>query len=274
VTAPVFFTELGAALRGGTVVALTGQEAHHGAEAFRLRLGEVIDVVNGAGLRATGTVVVVQTGLVEVVVDQVVAENPPLRPITLVQALAKHKRDEQAVSQAVELGIDRIIPWQAERSVVRWPAAKAEAGRERWAALVLAAAKVARRAYLPPVEPLATTDQLLSRLAWSAPSGKAGIDPGGANNDLAEGPGQAVVVLHESASLSLPDWYANWAESEKPGAGIVLLVGPEGGITETEVTAFRSELGAAVVGLGPNVLRSSTAGPAALAALSALLGRW
>jgi len=270
VTAPVFFTDLGAALCGGTVVALSREEAHHAAGAFRLRCGEVIDVVNGAGLRATGTVVVVQPGRVEVAVQQVLAEDPPARAFTLVQALAKHKRDEQAITAAVELGVDRIIPWQADRSVVRWPASRAEAGQERWAGLAKAAAKVARRAYLPPVEPLANTDQLLSRLAQAQPvaQGASGqLEP--SSQTTAQ-----VVVLHETASQGLPDWYAHWSRQAQPSAGIVLIVGPEGGISDTEVASMQDQLSAAVIGLGPNVLRSSTAGPAALAALCALSGRW
>jgi len=297
VTAPVFFTDLGAPLTGGTVVVLSGDEAHHAAAAFRVSPGEVIEVVNGSGLRAIGTAMAVTANRVEVAVDRVVTETPPARAITLVQALAKHKRDEQAVSQAVELGVDRIIPWQAERSVVRWPPAKAGAGRARWAALAKSAAKVARRAFLPPVEPLATTNQLISRLA-TQPTGQPASQPTGLGTcqqpepptvfqagqgqpdeperagEPKAAPGQAVVVLHEDASQSLPAWYAQWSASAEPSTGIVLLVGPEGGIDDLEIEALQEGLGAAIVGLGPFVLRSSTAGPAALAALSALTGRW
>ncbi|MCL1898793.1 MAG: 16S rRNA (uracil(1498)-N(3))-methyltransferase [Micrococcales bacterium] len=252
-TAPVFFSELGAQLSAGDVVTLDGAEGHHAASVFRLRSGEVVDVVNGAGLRASATVGEVGVGRVDLVVAEVKLEAPPVTPITLVQALAKQKRDELALTAAVELGVDRLIPWQAERSVVRRSAKSAHLGFERWSALARAAAKVSRRAYLPSVEPVVTTSQLVGRLA-----------------EL----GGAVVVLHEEAPVSLPAWYANWSLNAKPGDGIVLVVGPEGGISSAEVVACQSELSAQVVGLGPNVLRSSTAGPAALAVLAALLGRW
>ncbi|MCL1898040.1 MAG: 16S rRNA (uracil(1498)-N(3))-methyltransferase, partial [Micrococcales bacterium] len=251
-TEPVFLTVLGAQLGAGQLVVLEGSEGHHGAKAFRLRAGEVIDVVNGAGLRARATVEVTGESKVQVLVDQVTHEPPPRWPIWLVQALVKHKRDEQAISAAVELGVDRIIPWQADRSVVRWPPERAAAGQARWAALAKAATKVARRAYLPPVEPVATTDQLIQRLAG-----------GGAQ-------AVTVVVLHEAASQSLPSWYQTWrakaqARVETP---LVVMVGPEGGISEAELEALEIQLGAAKVTIGPNVLRSSTAGPAAIAALS------
>ena len=255
------------------MVLLSGEEAHHAATAFRLAPGEVIDVVNGAGLRATGTVAAVAANRVEVAVERVVAEARPVRAITLVQALAKHKRDEQAVSQAVELGVDRIIPWQADRSVVRWPPAKAEAGQTRWASLAKSAAKVARRAYLPPVEAMVTTAQLISQLAVIQPTDQTSVRQG-TGHGLNRSASQAVVVLHEAASQSLPAWYARWSGQAESSAGIVLVVGPEGGITDAEVATFETTLGAAVVSLGANVLRSSTAGPAALAALSALTGRW
>ena len=300
-TEPVFFTTPEAKLRPGQVVRLDGDEGHHAADSFRLRPGEVIDLVNGLGGRASGTVQAVAAGQVDVRINAVNNELPPAQPIWLVQGLAKHKRDEQAVSAAVELGVDRVIPWQAERSVVRWPTGRAEANQARWAALVKAATKVARRAYLPPVEPLVTTSQLIDRFAsaqtssepqlaaettgWPTllPTAVPAVPAVPAESTFAP-MGQAagfdralvptVLVLHEAANLGLVQWFDNWQAASKPNSVLVLVVGPEGGISQAELSAFQQHLKAEMVNLGRNVLRSSTAGPAAIAALCALTGRW
>jgi len=252
VTDAVFLTAQGADLVPGQVVELDQAEAHHAGAAFRARPGETVEVVNGSGLRGQGVVEAVDGGRVAVAIGQVVAEPPPAVELTLVQALAKHKRDEQAITAATELGIDRVVPWQAERSVVRWQNAdKAEVGRARWQALVRAASKVARRAYLPPVEPLVIEAGLVKVLSAL---------------------GGTTLVLHESAQIPLTAWAASWTTS--PSHRINLVVGPEGGLSNGEVEILGALAGSQVVRLGPNVLRTSTAGPAALAVVCALVGRF
>jgi 16S rRNA (uracil1498-N3)-methyltransferase len=162
----------------------------------------------------------------------------------LVQALAKGDRDELAVQAATELGVDEIVPWQASRSVSRWDAAKSEKGRARWAAIVREAAKQAHRAWLPDVAAIVTTKQLASRAADST-----------------------VLVLEPTAETPLTSVALTGDED------IVLVVGPEGGIAADEL-AMLAEAGAVPVRLGDTVLRTSTAGPAALAVVSAALRRW
>ena len=146
---------------------------------------------------------------------------------------------------ATELGVDEIVPWQAARSVSRWDSAKAQKGRARWATIVREAAKQAHRAWLPEVSPLETTADLARRAAASR-----------------------VLILEPSADQALTA-----LQFTADGGDIVLVVGPEGGIAPEELEALGAA-GATRVRLGETVLRTSTAGPAALAVVSAALGRW
>jgi len=228
----------------GAAVTLTGAEAHHAAAVRRVRVGEEITVGDGAGAWLTGTCESVAPR--EVVVRITARDDvPPAVPrLVLVQALAKGDRDELAVQAAAELGADEIVPWQASRSVSRWDAAKTEKGRTRWAGIVREAAKQAHRAWVPDVAPVVTTTQLAAR------TGSADV-----------------LVLEPTADerLSIVPLSAD--------RDIVLIVGPEGGIAPGELEVLATA-GARLVRLGTTVLRTSTAGPAALAVMATRLGRW
>jgi 16S rRNA (uracil1498-N3)-methyltransferase len=228
----------------GDAVTLTGPEAHHAAAVRRVRVGEEVTVGDGRGTWLSGRCEAVSPR--EVVVRITAREDVPApRPrIVLAQALAKGDRDELAVQAATELGVDEIVPWQAARSVSRWDAAKAEKGRARWASIVREAAKQAHRAWIPEVAPLETTASLAARAAASR-----------------------VLVLEPTAELRLT------ALALDSSRDVVLVVGPEGGVAPEELEAFRSA-GAEPARLGETVLRTSTAGPAALAVVSAALHRW
>ena len=245
-TAPLFLLAPGALAeaRVGADVVLDGAEGHHAVSVHRLRVGEVVLVGDGAGVRVSAEVVGVErhTLLTRVIEVQV---RPPADPrFVLVQALAKGDRDEQAIEAATELGVDAVVPWQASRSVVQWRADKVARGQARWESIVVAAAKQSRRFQVPQVRPLARTADVARLLA-----------------DAALG-----IVLHEEADRPL-------ASVELPPTGeIVLVVGPEGGIAQTELDAFAA-VGVVAVRLGPEVLRTSTAGPAALAVLNGM-SRW
>ena len=234
-----------AARPDGTVV-LTGAEAHHAAAVRRVRVGERVTVGDGAGAWASGEVESVAPKAVVVRLADVAVLPAPSPRVVLVQALAKGDRDELAVQAATELGADEIVPWQASRSVSRWDAAKAVKGVARWQSIVREAAKQAHRAWVPTVTSPVATPVLVAR---------AGTD--------------RVLVLDPTASTPL-------AQLEiAPGdeRDLVLVVGPEGGIDPSELDAL-SAAGAELVRLGDTVLRTSTAGPAALAVLNARLGRW
>jgi 16S rRNA (uracil1498-N3)-methyltransferase len=231
----------------GSVVTLTGAEAHHAAAVRRVRVGEAVTVGDGRGMWATGEVAAVATR--EVTVSVTGRRDEPARSprVVLVQALAKGDRDELAVQAATELGVDAVVPWQATRSVSRWSdAAKAEKGRARWAAIAREAAKQAHRAWVPEVAAVATTAQIAERAAASV-----------------------VLVLEPAADIRLAEAVRRLDGVEE----ILLVVGPEGGIDASELAAF-SAAGAQQVRLGDHVLRTSTAGPAALVAVEVGLGRW
>ena len=258
-TSPIFFgdPELVAAAAPGSVFALTGPEARHAVAVKRLAPGERVDIVDGAGKRLRGTVRSAEPSLLEVDVHEVEVEPGQDCEFTLVQALAKGDRDEQAIEAATELGVDAVLPWQSERSIVRWRADKAVKGQAKWRAVVASAAKQSRRSRIPQVLDVAESKALASRLAGT---------------DL-------VLVLHEEASVSLAA-AVELALARSVGTGtetgtgsIAVVVGPEGGISPAELKALR-EAGAVAVRLGPHVLRSSSAGPAALVLLNHLLGRW
>jgi 16S rRNA (uracil1498-N3)-methyltransferase len=232
----------------GDRISITGAEARHAVTVSRLGVGESISIDNGAGLVVAG--VVVSAEHTELVVEvAAVIEVPRATPaVFLAQALAKGDRDELAVQVATELGIDGVIPWTAARSISRWEGAKVAKGRDRWAAVVREASKQSLRPWLPDVLDLVTTKQL-ARLA---------------STDQAAGVRMLVLEPTAATPLSALDF---------DGRDLVLVVGPEGGITPQELDAL-SAAGADIVRLGDEVLRTSTAGPAALAVLAVALGRW
>lgn len=228
----------------GDAVTLTGAEAHHAAAVRRVRVGEEVTVGDGRGTWLTGACETVTAREVVVRVTTRTDVPAPSPRILLAQALAKGDRDELAVQAATELGADEIIPWQSARSVSRWDAGKAEKGRARWASIVREAAKQAHRAWIPDVAAMETTATLATRASASR-----------------------LIVLEPTAELRLT------ALSIDGTRDVVLVVGPEGGIAPDELQALRAA-GAQPARLGETVLRTSTAGPAALAVVSAALHRW
>ena len=227
----------------GSVATLEGAEARHAVSVSRIQVGELLRIGNGAGLVVTGTVTSASPQKLELVVEKV-DETPAASPaLWLAQALAKGDRDEMAVQAATELGVDGVIPWAAGRSIVKWEGAKVRKGHDRWNAIVREASKQSIRPWIPEVADLATT-KILCALAGEARM--LVLDPG------AEAPLSAV----------RPD-----------GRDLVLVVGPEGGISDSELEQL-VRAGAEPVRLGSNVLRTSTAGPAAIAVLGSALGRW
>lgn len=239
-------TAVPADARPGDTLTLRGAEAHHAVAVRRVRAGEAVTVGDGRGVWLTGTVSAPVTPKEVSIVIDARADVPPASPrLVLAQALAKGDRDELAVQAATELGVDGIVPWQAARSVSRWDAAKAQKGVARWASIVREAAKQAHRPWIPEVSAPVTTAQLAAR------------------------EGARLLVLEPTASLALTALPLEASDT----ADLVLVVGPEGGIAPEELAAFECA-GATPVRLGETVLRTSTAGPAALALLNARLGRW
>jgi 16S rRNA (uracil1498-N3)-methyltransferase len=227
----------------GERVTVGGTEARHAVTVNRISEGESIAIGNGAGLMISGTVVTAEHTEFVVQVESIVETPPPSPAIWLVQALAKGDRDEQAVQQATELGVDGVIPWSAQRSIVKWEGAKVRKGHDRWSAIVREASKQSVRSWVPEVGDLASLSVLVA-LAQST----------------------RMLLLEPTGKLAL-------SSLEPDDRDVVLVVGPEGGIAPSELSRLEAA-GATAVRLGSTILRTSTAGPAAVAVLNARLGRW
>lgn len=237
-TAPLFLVaaDVLTSVDVGDVVVLDGDEGHHAADVRRLRPGEPVDVGDGRGLIVHGEVTEVARGRVSLSVHERVAVAQRTPRFVVVQALAKGGRDEDAVEAMTEVGVDAIVGWQASRSVAKWT----ERTALKWRATARAAAKQSRSAWVPVVSGPASTSEVARRLGESS----------------------LALLLHESATRAL-------TSVDLPPAGeVVLVVGPEGGIAPEELGAFEAA-GAIACRLGDTVLRSSTAGVAALSVLSA-----
>lgn len=244
----------------GSTLWLSESEARH-ARVKRIQPGEGIDVVDGAGSRWVCTVQTVDAQGVSVRVESVLQEERGSITTLLVQALAKGDRDLQAVETCVEIGIDAVIPWQADRSIVRWRDERAAKAHAKWESQVVAAVKQSRRESLPSVEEMHSSGQLARRLARLVQEGGLAL------------------VLHESAQEPLTAVARHWCSGQRElpkgqdrgTQQIALIVGPEGGISPQELERFQAA-GARVVHVGRNVLRASTAGAVALVLIRATVG--
>jgi 16S rRNA (uracil1498-N3)-methyltransferase len=230
-------------LEPGDTASIFGLEARHAVTVSRLEVGEEVSIGNGLGLIQRGPISVATPGELTITVEQSLTVERPERAVILAQALAKGDRDELAIQAATELGVDAVLPWAAARSITKWEGPKVAKGLDRWGAIVREATKQSIRAWIPDVLDLATTKQL-ARLADET----------------------RMLVLEPTATESLVDL-------ELDDRDITLVVGPEGGISSAELEILLYS-GAELVSLGSNVLRTSTAGPAAIAVLNAKLGRW
>ena len=231
-TLPVFLgSDLTPALESlsvGDSATLGGAEGRHAASVRRIGAGEWVDVVDGAGARATCEVSGSDKSSLSLVVRKLAQEDAPSPEVILVQALAKGGRDEAAVEICTEIGVDGVIPWASQRAIVQ------------------------------VVEGVKDSRELAS---WvSSLTHEAGV----------------AFVCHEEATDSLGAALARIQESSEDGAlpaRIALIVGPEGGIGSEE-TAQLVDAGGHTIGLGDNVLRSSTAGAVALTLIRAAAGKY
>ncbi|MBF6356995.1 16S rRNA (uracil(1498)-N(3))-methyltransferase [Nocardia higoensis] len=232
----------------GQIAVLDGPEGRHAATVRRTRVGEAITLSDGRGLLAASEVVEAHRDRLHLrVLDRATAPRPTPE-VTVVQALPKSDRSELAVELMTEAGADVIVPWQSVRCVAKWEG-KAAKGIEKWRAAARAAARQSRRAYIPEVADLHRTRDLVALVR------------------TAHADGAVVAALHESGIGRFTDLGFDGADR------VVLIVGPEGGLDDSELSAL-SEAGARIVVLGPTVLRTSTAAAVALGALGALTPRW
>jgi 16S rRNA (uracil1498-N3)-methyltransferase len=218
----------------GDRIVLRGEEAHHAARVLRVRQGERVTVADGTGRVFDGFV---RSFGDSVEVDVVDVRNVSLpRPsITIHQALMKGDRMDDMIEKSVEIGVARIVPFVAERSIVRWDDPKREKAHERWTHIARAAAKQSRSAWLTEIAPIAS----------GVPKGPA-------------------FVLHEEATVRLRD-----VLPDEPPATVELVVGPEGGLAPDETLELG---GSTLVSLGPRILRTEVAGPVAAAMIAFAYG--
>ncbi|HEX5860939.1 MAG TPA: 16S rRNA (uracil(1498)-N(3))-methyltransferase [Nocardioides sp.] len=242
---PVHLVPSLADVSAGSVVTVGGDEAHHAVAVRRLRVGESVVLTDGLGTTAGGVVAATGRRMFEVTVSSISSAPAPEPSVVVVQALPKGDRGELAVEMLTEVGVSSVVPWAAARCVAVWRGERAAKSLTRWRSTAREAAKQARRSWFPAVEELASTSDVAALLG---------------SVDLA-------VVLHEDASVPL-------TSLQVPATGMVaVVVGPEGGLTDEEVATF-SAGGATPVRLGAEVLRTSTAGVAAVSALLARTSRW
>lgn len=243
-TAPLFVVDADQLVVGEVLV--EGPEGRHAVSVRRLRAGEPVMLTDGEGRVARGEVHSAEgKDQLRVAVSEITTERQEEPRITVVQALPKGDRGELAVETMTETGVDAIVPWAASRCVTQWKGPRGAKSLAKWRATAREAGKQSRRPRFPVVAELAATSQLAPLLSGAA----------------------FAAVLHEEGSEPL-------ATAVLPTEGeIVLVVGPEGGVSEQELAAF-DEAGARPYRLGPSVLRTSTAGTAAAALLLGRTGRW
>ncbi|GAA1471933.1 16S rRNA (uracil(1498)-N(3))-methyltransferase [Corynebacterium felinum] len=240
---PVFIAERPLPTRG--LVTLSGVEGRHAVAVKRIVAGEHIELIDGEGARAE--VKVTETRGKDTLYGEVltlVVEQPRTPRVTVVQALPKSERSELAIDLLTQGGVDAIVPWEASRCVAKWVGAKADKGRAKWVAAAQSAAKQSRRATIPHIAELASTPEVVALIEQA----------------------DKALVLHETAAVPL-------ASIDVDVDSIVIIIGPEGGISEDERAVF-TQAGAQAVKLGPEVLRTATAGLVALAAIGVRSTRW
>jgi 16S rRNA (uracil1498-N3)-methyltransferase len=242
-TAAEFLVNPGEISKETKTFTLDGDEGRHAATVKRMREGEVIHLCDGQGTRAIATVIKVHKYSLDLTIDQFTFEDAPEPRFVVVQALAKGERAELAVEMLTEVGADAIIPWRAEHSIGKWDSV--EKGLEKWRRTSRESAKQSRRAWIPEISNLKSTAEVCELMSQA----------------------QSVFVLHESADQALA------ACAIREQGTIMIVVGPEGGISPDELAAF-SSAGARVVHMGASVMRTSTAGAIAVGGLLMRSQRW
>ena len=235
----LFFTDQ---INDGSTQTLDKDDAHHAIKVLRLKLGEVIKISDGVKKWVSGSIIESSKKELTISISERGDFEEKKPELVLVQAVTKSERNKEMLELAIEAGVDRIIPWQAERSISKWQSDSAQ----KWEIGIKEACKQARQVRLPKLMPMLTTAGVVQLLSKDA----------------------RIIVFHESASekftqLQLPESLAS----------IYLVIGPEGGISQSELSIFENG-GSKIVRLGETVLRSAHAGFAAISAVQTKLGRW
>ncbi|MCH9275264.1 16S rRNA (uracil(1498)-N(3))-methyltransferase [Bifidobacterium amazonense] len=243
-------------LNTGWKITLPASVRRHALQAMRLSDGDELDLSDGRGLRIRAVLCDAANAMAEVL--EVGREPRPVTRLALVQALAKTGHDEQAIDMATQIGVDRVVPWQADRSIAKWKAGRTD---RKWSQTLAAATEQSRRAWIPELAECATSRQIVADCRRACVHG-----------DL-------MIVLHQDATDTwdgierrVRELADRCVEDGRPRT-ISVMVGPEGGISDAEIDMFK-DAGAQVCVLGTNILRAATAGPVALSLLARALGRF
>jgi 16S rRNA (uracil1498-N3)-methyltransferase len=235
-------------LEPGREAVLPGSAAAHAVRVLRLRPGDAVTLFNGNGHEYRATLVAAGARELRAAVQSVAspARESPLR-VTLLQAIARGEKMDWIIQKATELGVARIVPVATERSEVKLDASRAGKRLEHWRAVVIAACEQCGRNPLPRI------DAPVSLAAWL----DANPIPPSATRWMLEPEG---ALRARDLQVPVP-------------AELELAVGPEGGFGETDLATLRGHAFRGLT-LGPRILRTETAGVAAIAALQALYGDW
>ena len=235
----LFFTDQ---INNGSTQSLENDQAHHAIKVLRLNLGEVIKISDGVKKWVSGPIIEISKKVLTISVSEKGEFEEKKPELVLVQAVTKSDRNKEMLELVIESGVDRIIPWQAERSISKWQSDSAQ----KWEIGIKEACKQARQVRLPKLMPMLTTAGVVQLLTKDAQA----------------------IVFHESASEKFAQMQLNQSLTS-----IYLIIGPEGGISPNELSIFENS-GGKVVRLGETVLRSAHAGFAAISAVQTKLGRW
>ena len=221
---------------------LDSDEAHHAIKVMRLKTGEEIKISDGEGRWVSGPISEVGKKSLKITVSSNGFEMINKPELVLVQAVTKSDRSKEMLELVTVAGVDRIIPWQAERSISKWQSNS----YDKWSTSIKEASKQSRRVNLPKLEKIMSARQIVDQISTS----------------------DQIIVFHEGATEKFSD-----LEISQDVSNIYLIIGPEGGITDVELEIFKTK-GGNLVRLGEPVLRSAHAGFAALASIQTKLGRW
>jgi 16S rRNA (uracil1498-N3)-methyltransferase len=224
----------------GAIYEFNSDDAFHAIKVLRIAAGEIFNLSDGKGRWSRVVVDNVNKKSMTVRVLESGYQEPLSTQFTVVQAIPKGDRIKESIEMCTEGGADRIVMWKASRSIGR-----SEDKIEKLQITAREASKQSRRFYIPEVIGVASTENIVDEIAKA---------------DLA-------LIFHESATMGL-------SQVVVPGASkVLIIIGPEGGLTDGEVETFAAA-GAKVVLMGRPILRSAHAGLAALAAVNTALSVW
>ena len=222
----------------GSSYDFANDDANHAIRVLRMQAGDEFMLSDGKGAWSQVVATEVKKKSMQVQILDSGFQDPLATTITVVQAIPKGDRAKEAIELLTEAGVDRIVPWASARSIGK--------GSEKFAITAREASKQSRRFRIPEVTELATTAQICEAIKIS---------------DLA-------IAFHESATTKLSDQISSHNVEH-----LLIIIGPEGGLTDEEISAF-TQAGAKVALMGRPILRSAHAGIAAVSAVSALLKVW